>query len=120
MVGQGKGGKGVGKVGGKRHARKSTKASIEGITKSSIKKKVRLQRGLPDHRAALRGVEAANAFIARPPRRTPASLADHCPYGGEGFWTKSKSRETDWGSHSNPRESCPRAQRSPFARVLRA
>ena len=41
MVGQGKGGKGVGKVGGKRHARKSTKASIEGITKPGIRRLAR-------------------------------------------------------------------------------
>ena len=41
MVGQGKGGKGVGKVGGKRHARKSTKASIAGITKPAIRRLAR-------------------------------------------------------------------------------
>ena len=41
MVGQGKGGKGVGKVGAKRHARKSHKASIEGITKPAIRRLAR-------------------------------------------------------------------------------
>jgi histone H4 len=38
MAGQGKGGKGVGKVGVKRHAKKSSRASIEGITKPAIKR----------------------------------------------------------------------------------
>ncbi len=41
MVGQGKGGKGVGKVGAKRHARKTNKPSIEGITKSAIRRLAR-------------------------------------------------------------------------------
>ena len=44
MAGQGKGGKGgkgMGKVGGKRHARKTTKASIEGITKPAIRRLAR-------------------------------------------------------------------------------
>jgi len=44
MAGQGKGGKGgkgMGKIGGKRHARKTTKASIEGITKPAIRRLAR-------------------------------------------------------------------------------
>jgi len=44
MAGQGKGGKGgkgMGKVGAKRHARKTTKASIEGITKPAIRRLAR-------------------------------------------------------------------------------
>eukprot|EP01017_Pseudomicrothorax_dubius_P021159 TRINITY_DN2286_c0_g1_i1.p1 TRINITY_DN2286_c0_g1~~TRINITY_DN2286_c0_g1_i1.p1 ORF type:complete len:105 (+),score=20.91 TRINITY_DN2286_c0_g1_i1:68-382(+) len=52
MVGQGKGGKGVGKVGGKRHARRSTRPSIEGITKPAIRRLAR--RG---------GVKRISAFI---------------------------------------------------------
>jgi histone H4 len=55
MAGQGKGGKGgkgMGKVGGKRHARKTTKASIEGITKPAIRRLAR--RG---------GVKRISAFI---------------------------------------------------------
>ena len=41
MAGQGKGGKGMGKVGAKRHARKSQKANIEGITKPAIRRLAR-------------------------------------------------------------------------------
>lgn len=45
MVGQGKGGKGVGKgvgkVGGKRHVRKSNRPLIEGITKPAIRRLAR-------------------------------------------------------------------------------
>ena len=55
MAGQGKGGKGgkgMGKLGGKRHARKTTKTSIEGITKPAIRRLAR--RG---------GVKRISAFI---------------------------------------------------------
>jgi histone H4 len=52
MVGQGKGGKGMGKVGAKRHSRKSNKASIEGITKPAIRRLAR--RG---------GVKRISSFI---------------------------------------------------------
>ena len=52
MAGQGKGGKGVGKVGNKRHARKTQKASIEGITKPAIRRLAR--RG---------GVKRISSFI---------------------------------------------------------
>jgi len=52
MVGSGKGGKGIGKVGAKRHARKSQKSSIEGITKPAIRRLAR--RG---------GVKRISAFI---------------------------------------------------------
>ena len=38
MAGQGKGGKGIGKIGAKRHARKSQRQSIEGITKPAIRR----------------------------------------------------------------------------------
>lgn len=41
MVGHGKGGKGVGKVGAKRHARKTSRPSIEGITKPAIRRLAR-------------------------------------------------------------------------------
>ena len=41
MAGQGKGGKGMGKIGAKRHARKSQKANIEGITKPAIRRLAR-------------------------------------------------------------------------------
>merc|ERR1712167_151482 len=41
MAGQGKGGKGMGKVGAKRHARKSNKETIEGITKPAIRRLAR-------------------------------------------------------------------------------
>ena len=37
----GKGGKGIGKVGGKRHAKKTTKNNIEGITKPAIRRLAR-------------------------------------------------------------------------------
>lgn len=52
MVGQGKGGKGIGKVGTKRHARKTHKQSIEGITKPAIRRLAR--RG---------GVKRISSFI---------------------------------------------------------
>ena len=52
MPGQGKGGKGVGKVGVKRHARKSNRAVIEGITKPAIRRLAR--RG---------GVKRISSFI---------------------------------------------------------
>ncbi len=52
MVGQGKGGKGVGKIGAKRHARKSNKNTVEGITKPAIRRLAR--RG---------GVKRISAFI---------------------------------------------------------
>jgi histone H4 len=52
MAGQGKGGKGVGKVGVKRHAKKSSRASIEGITKPAIRRLAR--RG---------GVKRISSFI---------------------------------------------------------
>lgn len=52
MVGQGKGGKGVGKVGGKRHAKRTNRPSIEGITKPAIRRLAR--RG---------GVKRISAFI---------------------------------------------------------
>lgn len=41
MVGHGKGGKGVGKVSAKRHARKTSRPSIEGITKPAIRRLAR-------------------------------------------------------------------------------
>merc|ERR1711868_25856 len=41
MARQGKGGKGMGKVGAKRHARKSNKETIEGITKPAIRRLAR-------------------------------------------------------------------------------
>ena len=41
MVGQGKGGKGMGKFGGKRHTKKAHKPSIEGITKPAIRRLAR-------------------------------------------------------------------------------
>ena len=37
----GKGGKGIGKVGGKRHAKKTVKNNIEGITKPAIRRLAR-------------------------------------------------------------------------------
>ena len=37
----GKGGKGVGKVGAKRHAKKASKANIEGITKPALRRLAR-------------------------------------------------------------------------------
>ena len=37
----GKGGKGIGKVGTKRHAKKTTRANIEGITKPAIRRLAR-------------------------------------------------------------------------------
>ena len=37
----GKGGKGIGKVGAQRHAKKTAKNNIEGITKPAIRKKRR-------------------------------------------------------------------------------
>jgi len=52
MAGQGKGGKGVGKVGVKRHAKKTSRASIEGITKPAIRRLAR--RG---------GVKRISSFI---------------------------------------------------------
>ena len=52
MAGQGKGGKGVGKVGQKRHARKTQKSTIEGITKPAIRRLAR--RG---------GVKRISSFI---------------------------------------------------------
>lgn len=52
MPGQGKGGKGVGKVGVKRHAKKTSRASIEGITKPAIRRLAR--RG---------GVKRISSFI---------------------------------------------------------
>eukprot|EP00828_Plagiopyla_frontata_P031059 TRINITY_DN408_c0_g1_i18.p1 TRINITY_DN408_c0_g1~~TRINITY_DN408_c0_g1_i18.p1 ORF type:complete len:162 (-),score=32.55 TRINITY_DN408_c0_g1_i18:176-661(-) len=52
MAGQGKGGKGIGKIGAKRHARKSQRQSIEGITKPAIRRLAR--RG---------GVKRISAFI---------------------------------------------------------
>ena len=51
MVG-GKGGKGMGKVGAKRHSKRSNKASIEGITKPAIRRLAR--RG---------GVKRISSFI---------------------------------------------------------
>jgi len=62
MVGKGKGMKGMGKRGGKRHARKSTRSNIDGITKPAIRRLCR--RGgvkrissfiYDDTRAVLRG-----------------------------------------------------------------
>merc|ERR1712070_1334259 len=52
MVGKGKGMKGVGKHGGKRHARKSTRATIDGITRPAIRRLCR--RG---------GVKRISSFI---------------------------------------------------------
>ncbi len=53
MVGQGKGGKGIGKIGGtKRNARKTHRQSIEGITKPAIRRLAR--RG---------GVKRISSFI---------------------------------------------------------
>ena len=52
MPGHGKGGKGMGKIGAKRHARKSQRQSIEGITKPAIRRLAR--RG---------GVKRISAFI---------------------------------------------------------
>lgn len=52
MVGKGKGMKGVGKHGGKRHARKSTRSTIDGITKPAIRRLCR--RG---------GVKRISSFI---------------------------------------------------------
>ncbi|KAM3147436.1 hypothetical protein pb186bvf_000243 [Paramecium bursaria] len=52
MAGAGKSGKGVGKVGAKRHAKKTTKQSIEGITKPAIRRLAR--RG---------GVKRISSFI---------------------------------------------------------
>ena len=40
-LGSGKGGKGIGKVGAKRHAKKSPRANIEGITKPAIRRLAR-------------------------------------------------------------------------------
>ena len=51
-IGTGKGGKGVGKVGAKRHARKQPRATIEGITKPAIRRLAR--RG---------GVKRISSFI---------------------------------------------------------
>ncbi len=62
MVGKGKGYKGIGKRSGKRHARKSTKSNLDGITKPAIRRLCR--RGgvkrissfiYDDTRAVLRG-----------------------------------------------------------------
>lgn len=52
MPGAGKSGKGVGKVGAKRHARRPNRASIEGITKPAIRRLAR--RG---------GVKRISSFI---------------------------------------------------------
>ncbi len=52
MPGQGKGGKGVGKVGIKRSNKKTSRASIEGITKPAIRRLAR--RG---------GVKRISSFI---------------------------------------------------------
>merc|ERR1711907_128759 len=52
MVGKGKGMKGVGKHGGKRHARKNNRAVIDGITKPAIRRLCR--RG---------GVKRISSFI---------------------------------------------------------
>lgn len=52
MVGQGKGGKGMGKLGTKRNARKTHRQSIEGITKPAIRRLAR--RG---------GVKRISSFI---------------------------------------------------------
>ena len=52
MVGKGKGFKGVGKTGGKRHARKNNRAVIDGITKPAIRRLCR--RG---------GVKRISSFI---------------------------------------------------------
>ena len=51
-IGTGKGGKGIGKVGAKRHARKQPRATIEGITKPAIRRLAR--RG---------GVKRISSFI---------------------------------------------------------
>merc|ERR1711990_1239158 len=52
MVGKGKGMKGVGKHGGKRHARKNVRATIDGITRPAIRRLCR--RG---------GVKRISSFI---------------------------------------------------------
>lgn len=86
MVGTGKGGKGVGKVGAKRHARKSNKSSIEGITKPAIRRLAR--RGgvkrissfiYDDTRAVLRGflenvVKDAIAYTDHAKRKTVTAM----------------------------------------------
>ena len=66
MAGQGKGGKGVGKVGAKRHARKSQRTSIEGITKPAIRRLAR--RG---------GVKRISAFIYDDTRAVLKSFLDN-------------------------------------------
>jgi histone H4 len=66
MAGQGKGGKGVGKVGAKRHARKSQKSTIEGITKPAIRRLAR--RG---------GVKRISSFIYDDSRAVLRSFLDN-------------------------------------------
>ena len=66
MVGQGKGGKGMGKVGAKRLARKSTKAIIEGITKPAIRRLAR--RG---------GVKRISSFIYEDTRNVLKSFLEN-------------------------------------------
>jgi histone H4 len=66
MAGQGKGGKGVGKVGAKRHARKSQRSTIEGITKPAIRRLAR--RG---------GVKRISSFIYDDSRAVLRSFLDN-------------------------------------------
>merc|ERR1712070_642490 len=65
MVGKGKGMKGVGKHGGKRHARKSTRATIDGITRPAIRRLCR--RG---------GVKRISSFIYEHARRKTVTAMD--------------------------------------------
>jgi histone H4 len=66
MAGQGKGGKGVGKVGVKRHQKKTNKASIEGITKPAIRRLAR--RG---------GVKRISSFIYDDSRQVLKSFLEN-------------------------------------------
>ncbi len=66
MTGQGKGGKGMGKVGAKRHSRKSSRASIEGITKPAIRRLAR--RG---------GVKRISSFIYDDTRQVLKSFLEN-------------------------------------------
>jgi len=66
MPGAGKGGKGMGKVGAKRHARKTNKAIIEGITKPAIRRLAR--RG---------GVKRISSFIYEDTRQVLKSFLEN-------------------------------------------
>ena len=66
MVGQGKGGKGMGKVGAKRHAKKAHRPNIEGITKPAIRRLAR--RG---------GVKRISSYIYEDTRAVLKGFLEH-------------------------------------------